>query len=325
MTANVVVIGGGLSGLAAAHELQQHRIPYTLIEVKPRLGGSIATVQRAGFALESGPLLTQDGADAPFLERLGLRESVFTARVDEEGEWLAFKRGTQTLIDALAAPLTGTHMLRMAVSTLGTLDTPRGTRFGVCLENGILLDAAAVIVAAPARYAERILHTLRQEISFQLLDYRYDSIVRVSLGYPVSAAPLLPDEPPADYPVCYIHTLTHAAAPERVPEGQVLVQAGIRYDPLKGLSPAVAGEFAALFGLPEQPVVQQVSVWPESDPIMWLDDAAHARAMVLISDWLPDGVALAGSDYVVTGDHHPTLGERIEHGRQAARRVLAAL
>jgi hypothetical protein len=57
---------------------------------------------------------------------------------------------------------------------------------------------------------------------------------------------------------------------------------------------------------------------------MWLDDG-HARAMARISDWLPDRVALAGSDYVVTGDHHPTLQERIEQGVQAAQRVMAAL
>ncbi len=47
--ANVVVIGGGLTGLAAAWELERQRIPYTLIEVKKRFGGSIITERRDGF------------------------------------------------------------------------------------------------------------------------------------------------------------------------------------------------------------------------------------------------------------------------------------
>ena len=58
---SVVVVGGGVSGLAAAHRLVElrdtHTLPLTvhLIEAADRLGGSIETTHRDGFLLEGGP------------------------------------------------------------------------------------------------------------------------------------------------------------------------------------------------------------------------------------------------------------------------------
>src|SRR4051812_1352436 len=41
---DVVIIGAGLSGLAAAYELKQARIPYHILELAPRVGGRVRTV-----------------------------------------------------------------------------------------------------------------------------------------------------------------------------------------------------------------------------------------------------------------------------------------
>jgi oxygen-dependent protoporphyrinogen oxidase len=53
----VLILGGGVSGLATAHALLglpgEHEI--TLIERAPRLGGNIATEHRDGFVLDGGP------------------------------------------------------------------------------------------------------------------------------------------------------------------------------------------------------------------------------------------------------------------------------
>ncbi|MDT7541567.1 MAG: protoporphyrinogen/coproporphyrinogen oxidase [Acidobacteriota bacterium] len=57
----VVVIGGGISGLAAAHRLvtraQSSSIPLEviLLEASPRAGGVVRTQRREGFLLEGGP------------------------------------------------------------------------------------------------------------------------------------------------------------------------------------------------------------------------------------------------------------------------------
>jgi protoporphyrinogen oxidase len=331
-TRDVVVIGGGLSGLAAAHELEALGIGYTLIEVKPRLGGSLASRvigdDSVRFVVDDGPMLTLDRPDATLFAQLGLAGDVLTARHDDDGAWLAFADGAEALVNALAAPLRsdngrGVLMSRMAVSTIGQLDLPGvGRVFVICMENGMVLDARAVIVAAPARYAERIFHTLSPEISYRLLDYRYDSIARVSLGYRAAELGVVPLEPPADYPLTGLHTLTHAQAPRRVPPGCTLIQAGVRYEPSKGLSPDVVGELAALMGWPLNPLAEHIATWGESEPLMWLRDEFEGL-MTDIRYLLPDGVALAGSDYVVTGDHRPTLEERWASGVQAARRVAA--
>jgi oxygen-dependent protoporphyrinogen oxidase len=50
-----LVIGGGITGLAAAHALAQARIPVTLVEASERLGGKIRTERIDGFLVESGP------------------------------------------------------------------------------------------------------------------------------------------------------------------------------------------------------------------------------------------------------------------------------
>ena len=51
----VVVIGGGISGLACAYRLQQAGIPARVLEAAPRPGGAIATKEIDGFRFELGP------------------------------------------------------------------------------------------------------------------------------------------------------------------------------------------------------------------------------------------------------------------------------
>ena len=57
----VVIIGGGISGLAAAHRMLERRrdtgspVEVTLVEASPRLGGIVHTERRDGFLLERGP------------------------------------------------------------------------------------------------------------------------------------------------------------------------------------------------------------------------------------------------------------------------------
>lgn len=48
----VIIIGGGITGLAAAWELQQQGVPYLLLEASDRLGGKILTERAEGFIFE---------------------------------------------------------------------------------------------------------------------------------------------------------------------------------------------------------------------------------------------------------------------------------
>lgn len=53
--ADVLIVGGGISGLATAYYLEQQKLSVVLVEGESRLGGLIATEQRNGCYLEAGP------------------------------------------------------------------------------------------------------------------------------------------------------------------------------------------------------------------------------------------------------------------------------
>jgi protoporphyrinogen/coproporphyrinogen III oxidase len=70
----VAVIGGGISGLAAAFELQSLGVPFTLLESADRCGGVIRTDFVDGYTVDAGPdaLLVQKPAAVELCCELGL-------------------------------------------------------------------------------------------------------------------------------------------------------------------------------------------------------------------------------------------------------------
>ena len=312
---DVVVIGGGLSGLAAAYELNRKDIAFTIIEVKPRLGGSIRSEAQQGFLLDAGDMLHQiENADyfTTFLHQIGLDGAV-TPTVDG----YLFNNGTDDLIDALSQTFSTPVMYRMAVSTLGWLDNDRCS---ICLENGMLLDARAVIVAAPARHAERMFYTLVPEISELLLDYPYEPVVQVSLGYRNVDADLFSLVPPIESPVRMVQATIH---PARVSAEGLLLHVDMRYDPEAGVPQDPITKVSRLMNWSVQPATSLAQVWPEAKPVSW-QKAEHITMMKAIASHLPPNVALCGSDYLSLR-HAPTLEGRIRQGIAAAHRVLDVL
>jgi protoporphyrinogen oxidase len=307
------VIGGGLSGLVAAWELERQGVNYTLIEVKRRLGGSIGTVREAGFTLDTGPFMFEKYGGWPFLDELGIADALDVVGKYRDGNLVMFRDGAQTLVDALVTRITQPVMLRMAVSSLGRINE---RHFGVCLENGLMLDTKALIIAAPARYAEHMLRALQPEVAYRLLDYRYDSVARVSLGYRLEDVGDIPEDPPADYPITFWQRIVH---PARVPEGCVLLRAGVRLTVEDVVEPNLALGLAAAMRWPLNPLVGRADYWPEADSLT-RHLPEHAANMDAIDHLLPPGVALVGSDY-----RAKRLNDQIDGGRAAARRVAAFL
>jgi oxygen-dependent protoporphyrinogen oxidase len=76
----VVVIGGGISGLACAFRLQQLGVPVTLLEADEIAGGLVGTVEKDGFLFESGPQSFQ-GTDVLFdlIRQLGIERDLLKA------------------------------------------------------------------------------------------------------------------------------------------------------------------------------------------------------------------------------------------------------
>jgi len=82
----VVIVGGGVSGLAAAHRLLELQaanadappLEVVLLEASGRLGGTVRTERRDGFLLEGGPdsFISEKPAALELAARLGLRDRV---------------------------------------------------------------------------------------------------------------------------------------------------------------------------------------------------------------------------------------------------------
>src|SRR4051812_15273618 len=102
----VIIIGGGLTGMSAAWELERLKIPYRLIEVKRRLGGSILTKREAGFVLDGAGFEHEQYGEWAFLAELGLENALIPISKYRDGRIVMFRDGTQTLIDAIEKRLT---------------------------------------------------------------------------------------------------------------------------------------------------------------------------------------------------------------------------
>jgi oxygen-dependent protoporphyrinogen oxidase len=76
--ADVIVAGGGITGLAAAHSLASAGVSVTLLESSDRFGGSVQTIDFAGRALDVGAemLLTRQPAAVELCHELGLGDEL---------------------------------------------------------------------------------------------------------------------------------------------------------------------------------------------------------------------------------------------------------
>lgn len=299
MSRKIVVIGGGLSGLAAAWTLERAGADYTLIEVKRALGGSIHTDRRGGFISDSSQFILEKCADWPFLPALGMDEADALAPMGRyrDGALVAFTHGTGTLIDALAARLTRPVMMRMAVSSLGFLSRDE-TMCGVCLENGVMMEARGVIIAAPARYAERMLRSLNAQAAALLEDYQYDPTLRLNMGFRADDVPVSGDADDLPAPLKFVQVLGHDRLPARIPDGHVLVRAGMRVADLSDAQSAATAErlLREKLGITGESVYRHARLWPEGDPLTCFAPE-HKATMAAIDALLPPHVRLTGSDY----------------------------
>jgi protoporphyrinogen/coproporphyrinogen III oxidase len=89
----IAIVGGGITGLAAAYELALRRVPFVLLESSARLGGLIHTEHVGGFTIEAGPdsVLAQKPAALDLFDRLGLTSDVISTRAPRTA--FVLKRG----------------------------------------------------------------------------------------------------------------------------------------------------------------------------------------------------------------------------------------
>ncbi len=119
-----VVIGGGISGLAAAYELARAGVPFTLIERNPQLGGVIRTERIAGCVVEAGPdsFLAEKPWALELIRELGLADEVIGSN-DHERVTYVLKRGRLVPLPDGLMMMVPTRVWPVAVSPLLSLRT----------------------------------------------------------------------------------------------------------------------------------------------------------------------------------------------------------
>jgi oxygen-dependent protoporphyrinogen oxidase len=111
----VVVIGGGIAGLATAYALQEgaraagKALACTLVEARPRLGGVILTERVDGFVIEGGPdsLLTQKPWGVELCQALGLGDHLIATNDRQRRVYILWGGRLQPLPEGLALIVPG--------------------------------------------------------------------------------------------------------------------------------------------------------------------------------------------------------------------------
>jgi oxygen-dependent protoporphyrinogen oxidase len=129
----IAIIGGGISGLAAAFALEEHRragaVEYTLYESSPHIGGVLRTEQIQGCIVEAGPdsFITEKPWAAELCRTLGIGDQLIgsndadrktyilvSGRLIPMPDGLMFMVPTKILPTALSPLFSWTTKLRMA-------------------------------------------------------------------------------------------------------------------------------------------------------------------------------------------------------------------
>ncbi|MEC8494586.1 MAG: FAD-dependent oxidoreductase, partial [Planctomycetota bacterium] len=96
---DAIVVGGGLTGLACAHELRDRGLSVHLLEAGPRVGGVVGTLEVGGFLFESGPNTVPASANhvRAAAGRLGVADQLITSRPDAKRRFLFQDGGLHAL------------------------------------------------------------------------------------------------------------------------------------------------------------------------------------------------------------------------------------
>jgi oxygen-dependent protoporphyrinogen oxidase len=259
------------------------------------------------------------------------------ARRGEEGSgarWSLFVTlvgGMQELVEALARRLPETSVrLNRAAKDLRW--DANGNLWRVRIAENEILEADAVIVAAPAHRAAAILAQVEPAAAGELKQITCGSTATVNLAYELEAFPQPPNSfgfvvPAAENREIMACTFSSLKYPGRAPAGKILLRAfvgGILQQRLferddAAMIRSVRAELTSLLGVRAEPLLTRVCRHIDSMPQyevghgkrIWRIEAALSRFPTL---------ALAGSAY-----HGVGISDCVRTGEQAAETIVEAL
>src|SRR4051812_35231070 len=146
---SVAIIGGGITGLAAAWSLDRAGARVTVFEKSPQVGGAILTTTKDGWLIEGGPNSLQETAEvATLLNQLGLTSERLVANVAANQRFIVRHRRLVPVPLSPAALLTSRlFSLRARLKVLAELVTrPRVRTTDTSLANLIAAHFGREIV-----------------------------------------------------------------------------------------------------------------------------------------------------------------------------------
>jgi protoporphyrinogen/coproporphyrinogen III oxidase len=137
MPPRVVVVGGGISGLAAAYDLQRNGIETILFESQPRLGGVIETRSWQDCLLDCGPdsFISAKPEALALIKELGLESEVIgsndhqrTTYILKGGKLVALPEGIMMMVPTKVMPMVRTGLLSWGTKLRMARELLRGPR-----------------------------------------------------------------------------------------------------------------------------------------------------------------------------------------------------
>ncbi len=338
---SIAIIGAGMSGLAAAHTLQDAGNSVTLFEQTGDVGGRATTQQREGYIYDSGAQYIKPGSvSTPFVtERFALPDLIDIPKPvwvfdrhghiqegdpqqNAEPKW-SYRGGLIALAHRMAQGLD----VRLNTSITHVQHTAQGWQV-FSLSNRPLGTFERLLITMPAPQAADLIEvsnlpsSLQERVADLLHASRYNPILSVMLGY----APVPRARPYyALVNTDRAHAISwlaweHEKAPSRAPAntGLLLAQMAPAYSqqhrdtPDEEIIRDAAAHVANLLQEPlTTPIFTAIQRWPLALP------AQKADASALNALTLPFGLAFCGDSFT-GGRFHLAL----EHGVDVAKQLI---
>ena len=343
----VVVVGGGIAGLAAAFDLMKGGADVTVLESERRPGGVIVTERRDGFVVEGGPdgFLAAEPELPALAAELGIADRVVPQQARGSSRWTgkafepleeggaaallgieargvnltagfrSFAGGMAELVGALGDRVVAG--LRFTQGVTGIAAARAGWR--VALTGGSAHEAEGLILALPAYSAGRWLEQLGVVGARALAEVVYAPSVTVSLAYRADQIGR-PLEGTGFVGGTSLRACTYASSKfaGRAPDGHVLLRAFLA--PADGDPGQLAhAELSGILGIRGAPLWSRAFHWTRGLPRYRAHHAAHlASVRDRLTRLAP--LAIAGAGYDGAG-----VSACVRSGRDAARLVLGRL
>jgi protoporphyrinogen oxidase len=348
----IAVVGGGITGLAAAWELTRGDAEVVVLEAESHPGGIIVSERREGFVIEGGP----DGflAAEPELQTLageiGIADRLVDqiargsflwngqrleplpegraaallgingiAREDLQKGFRSFARGMADIVEALTAHLGPALLCSRGVTSI----EPSRSGYRIALTDGSVLETGGVILATPAWVTARLLGALGVPRARELDEVIYHPSLTVSLAYRWEQLPGTLDGTgfvagPESGGAVRACTYASHKYPGRAPAGSVLLRAFLTPG---NDDPAVVAhaQLAQILGLAGNPTWTRAFSWVRGLPRY---RPSHAELLAELRRWfarLPP-IAIAGAGVDGAG-----VSACVRSGREAARTVLGRI